>query len=402
MHVKNIVRKLTTLRQQEFLRELLEKFKNTKIFTNSYKRQEAEYLANLMNKYKKISKLVVKNRVDVIFINGDRHSGYEPVFLKIANEFRIPTIIPCLVDFADEERIFRNNILTKQVKKSICTSKYIVNSQNNLKYKFTRGCYYYPHFIGNALDKFGVITLNPNVMGSGKSDFLCLNSRYYEDLYVKNGVKKEKVRVVGDISYDELYNKFIQKVKVKKVVLSKYNLDEKKNIIIVALPQLGEHGMLSWDRHWEEVDFLIKNIDKVNQNILISLHPKMCRKNYIFLEKKYNCRVLNERLVEVLVAADLFIATYSSTVAWSVLCGIKTLVVDFYGLNYTMYDFLVSIKKVKDKELFLGILRKALEANVDFGKDWERLSRDDVFNGNALEKYIDLIYEVVEIEQKSI
>ena len=106
-----------------------------------------------------------------------------------------------------------------------------------------------------------------------------------------------------------------------------------------------------------------------------------------------NCKILDERLFESLPSADLFVATYSSTVIWSVLCGIRTVVVDFYGFKYTMYDFLQSIRKVEEKEKFISTLKNSLTESIDFSKDWEILSKDRVFDGKTIQRYINLIKE---------
>jgi hypothetical protein len=81
-----------------------------------------------------------------------------------------------------------------KIKTNFFTSRYIIDSQNKLKYKVLRDSYYYPHPIGDSLQKFGTITSNPYVMGSGISNALCLNSKYYKDLYIKNGVNKNKIK----------------------------------------------------------------------------------------------------------------------------------------------------------------------------------------------------------------
>lgn len=392
--IKEKIKNKLTTEQRKKLRGFISKLKNTKLFTSRLKKQEKVFLENLEKNYKAISKLIQDYKIDVFLINGDRHLGLEPIFLKISKELNVPSIIVYLVDYADEERIFHNDVVTKKIKPNILTSHYTERSQNNLKYKVVRDSYYYPHVIGNALDKFGVLTKNPYVMGSGSSDILCLNNKYYKDLYISRGIKEKKIRVVGDGVYDHIYKQYSQQEETKQNILEKYSLDISKKIVIVALPQLGEHIILPWKQHWEEISFLMKSLDSLDHNILISLHPKMDRKKYEFLEDKYNCTILDERLADILPIADMFVATFSSTVVWSVLCGIKTVVVDFYGLNYTMYDFLTSIKKVDKKENLKATLETTLSEVIDFSKDWKSLSRDEVFDGKTIQRYIQLINEV--------
>jgi hypothetical protein len=392
--IRSILKKIISPSKIRFLRVYIDRLKTIKIFTKSFINQEKCFLDTLNYQHKAISKLILDNKIDALLINGDRHLGYEPVFLKISKKLKIPSIIIYLVDYADEERIFLNDTNVKKIKPNFLTSRYISDSQLNLNYRVARGSYYYPHTIANALNKFGVITLNPYVMGSGFSNILCLNNEYYKNLYIKNGVPEEKIRVVGDASYDNLYRNYIKQDQVKIAMIEKYGLDHKKSIVIIALPQLAEHNILTWDEHWKEANFLLENCNKLNKNILISLHPKMNRDSYLFLEGKYNCKILEERLADTLVIADVFIATFSSTVIWSVLCGITTLLVDFYGLNYTMYDFLTSIKKLDDKSLFLDTLKNIFDKDVAFKEDWKKLSKDEVFDGNTAKRYLDLINEV--------
>jgi hypothetical protein len=392
--IKEKIKNITTAEQRQWLRKYINSLKNTKLFTNKLKKQEKKFLEDLEKNYERILKLVQNYKIDVLLINGDRHLGLEPVFLKISKKLNIPSIIIYQVFFADKELILRDiSSMNKKINDFFFVSKYIVSSQKTLQYKVEKEIYYYPHPIANALDKFGVLTKNPYVMGSGCSDILCLNNQYYKDLYVGRGVDEKKIRVVGDGSYDLIYIQYSKKEEVRQKISKKYSSNSNKKLVIIALPQLGEHNILSWKEHWEEINFLMNSLSKLNQNILISLHPKMDKNKYKFLEDKCNCTILDERLADVLPIADMFVATFSSTVVWSVLCGIKTVVVDFYGLNYTMYDFLTSIKKVDKKENLKATLETTLSEDIDFSKDWKSLSRDEVFDGQTIQRYIKLINE---------
>ena len=121
----------------------------------------------------------------------------------------------------------------------------------------------------------------------------------------------------------------------------------------------------------------------------------MIKEKYKFLEKKYNCLIFDENLAEVLPIADLFLATFSSTVAWSIICGIKTVIIDFYELNFKMYDFLTSVKKIDNKDAFVPELMDFLKEEVDFSKDWKLLSRDEMFDGKTTKRYIEFFNEII-------
>ena len=174
--IKEKIKNYLTIEQLNIVKRFVNTIKNSFLFTKRLINQEQNILDNYEKKFTEVSQLVKEFNIEVLLINGDRHLGLEPVFLKISRELNIPSIIPYLVYFADEEIIFDSCDPTKKITPNILTSQYIIDSQENLSYKTARDTYYYPHFIGNALNKFGVLTNNPYVMGSGYSDILCLNN----------------------------------------------------------------------------------------------------------------------------------------------------------------------------------------------------------------------------------
>lgn len=391
--LKNSLKSVLPVRIQNPLKRLVVLFKTTPLYTVRLRRQEEAFHNSFIRRYKLVSECLTNSKIDLIFINGDRHLGDEPVFLKAAEDMNIPIVIPYLVDFADKERILRLGSGVPVVKRKWFVSEYVRMSQEKLKYP-SEGHYPYPYAVANVLSKLGVLTSNYFVMGSGKSSILCLNNKYSADKYAQAGVKREKIRIIGDISYDGLYEKHKRRNEIKTRLIEIYGLNKERKIIIAALPQLAEHGLLPWNKHWEEINSLVSNLCGAGASVLLSLHPKMKRESYAFLESAYGCRILDERLVNVLPAADVFVATFSSTVVWSVLCGVNTVVVDFYGLDYTMYDFLKSVGIVRDKTKLPAELGYALNSVTDFSEDWEKLSRKEVFDGNTIRRYEELILEV--------
>jgi hypothetical protein len=394
--IKKKIKKILNDKHIKQIKEFFYFFKNLKFFTKSFENQEILFLDNLKKMYEKISKQVLKNKIDILLINGDRNLGYEPIFIKISKEFNIPSIIVYLVDYADEERILKNEIKTKKLKPNLFISKYIIKSQKNLNYKILKDRYYYTHPAANALKKFGVLTSNPFVMGCGYSDIICLNNDYNKDLYVSRGVVEKKIKVLGDANYDHLFKQQLKKKEIKQNLRKKYKLDEKR-IIILAPPQLGEHNLLPWDEHWNEINFLFKNTTDLDVNVLVSLHPKMEIENYRFLGQKYKCHIIEENLVDVLPAADMFVAGFSSTLNWSILCGINSILLDFYGLNYSMFDHIKSVSKVKKRNDLKNILTNTLNSKIDFREDWKKLSKEKVFDGNTTDRYINLFKELLNV-----
>jgi hypothetical protein len=363
----------------------------TPLFDKRLRMQEERYYNWFLGRYQEISKYINKHQVDLFFMEGDRHRGDEPVFLKLAIVLRMPVIIPYLCRFASYDLMLRGGSGTVFLKRKYFVSKYIMESQKNLQYKLKEKKYYYRHYMGNVLQRMGVLTSNPFIMGTGKCTFLCQNSKYFIDKYIKEEVSSQKLLLVGDVSYDSIYKAYLQKDELKQVLIKKYFLEYSRKLVIIALPQWFEHGFISWSEQVKHVNFIVESVCRLGQNVFISLHPKMAHERYHFLESKYSCVILRERLADVLPVADMFIASYSSTVLWAVLCGIPTIVVDFIKLNDSSYDFLSSIKIVKKNHFFHTHLVSKLNQPVDFSSDWKNLSRDDVFDGCTMRRYLDII-----------
>lgn len=387
---QKIIKIVKYLQKVIFVRKVYEFFKISFLFRKVLEKREKKLLLK-MYKAEEFLRDKIKN-IDIAFIMGDRHLGLEPVVIKLCNLYNVPTLIPFLVHPAEEEDLVKSS--KNKYTNSLFVSTYIKKSQERFKHQKRKNKFYYNHEVANALHKYGVLSENPWFLGGGKSQIICLANEYFKSHYTKHGVSQEKIKVIGDTAYDNIYRAFCKKNKNKKIIINKYKLDKSKKILIISLPQLAEHNLLSWDEHWKEIDYIVDVLSKQNMNLLISLHPKMDIKQYLFLEKKYDCRILKERLSDIIPIADIFVSTVSSTILWAVLCGIKTILVDFYKLDLSIYDFLSSIHIIKNKNNFNKKLLEIASQEIDFTEDWKSLSREKVFDGKTIQRYVELIKEV--------
>ena len=349
--------------------------------------QEKKYYKYLSAKHFFFLRIFKKNKVNIVFVTGDRHLHEEPAILKAAHDLGVIILLPYIVNYSEHERI----LLGRKDDLLDIDSLYSRYAKKKFRKYEHKGLHYYPFYAMNAISKFGALSKNPWVMGNGLSDILCVESQYTFDKFVDYGVEKEKLHLVGEVSYDVMHNHCKNRDQLSEYIFEKYDLKKDKQLIIISLPQLVEDQNISWDRHWEDVFFLLNSLTNTEQNILISLHPKMNLEKHHFLESKYKCKIMGERLKEVLPIADVFIGTYSSTIFWSVICGVKTMVIDFYDFNYSMYEHLTSISFVNNKLFFDKSLKDLLLKVVDFDHDWEVLSKSSVFDGKVVSRYIEII-----------
>jgi hypothetical protein len=346
----------------------------------------------LYRDFKIAKKVLLENSIDFLFLPGDRDLVFVQAFLKAAKELGIKIIIPYLT-YSGKEGPLKLREKKKEYQNLLFSSVYSKIAFKCFSRQVFKNTMFYSPAVTKALDNFGTLSANPWINGAGLSDIVCVDSEHTKQRYISEGVPAEKLKIVGDGSFRNLSRAFKNKDEIKKEVLNKYSLDTKLKNVIISLPQLGEHDLLPWEDHWKEINYLVGAVKKLNANILLSLHPRMKREEYVFLECKYGVTILEERLEHVLPMADAFVATFSSTVVWSVLCGVRSIVVDFYGLNYEMFDFLKSIKFFNKKDEFSDFVSgpDGLTYSVDFSKDWSSLSRDLTFNDGVSQRYLDLL-----------
>ena len=353
-----------------------------------------KYLKEFRTEYNWINDMFSQFEPDIVMLNGDRHLGLEPSVLKVCKENGIPTFVPYLVYSSEVGPMISNQ------KKPWLTlswnSPFILRwlvkrmPQSILKAKKLE-CIFYNPSTQIALQKFGVLSDYPWYIGNGLVDMVCMDSSHSLNRYTSNRVPDSKLRIVGDAAYDNLYLAYTNRINVRETLMNRYGGDSLKKVILCALPQVAEHNLMDWDQHWKEIHFIIDTLDQQNQNLFLSLHPKMKREDYEFLEQKYKCHILEERLYDVMPIGDIFVATFSSTVIWAAICGVKSVLVDFYDFDVNIFDFLQSVQCVKNKENFLSTVQNRLMQKQDFSADWKRLSRDLVFDGGVINRYYTLI-----------
>jgi hypothetical protein len=101
---------------------------------------------------------------------------------------------------------------------------------------------------------------------------------------------------------------------------------------------LWEHKLLDEAGHVAYVDRLLKVLSGRDAEILLSLHPKMKPERYRPLVEAAGLRLAERPLIEILAAADLFIAgAYSSTIRWAMAICIPCINLDLWKLEESTY-----------------------------------------------------------------
>lgn len=254
---------------------------------------------------------------------------------------------------------------------------------------------FYPGGVARALAVHGLLRGNPWIMGGSSRAQIAVDGPETRERYLEYGIEPGRISVIGQPSHDELYESWRQRPVLRTSLQERYRLPAGRKLVICAVPQLGEHSILPWERHWAEVRYLVAALCRTEQNVLLSLHPKSDFDQYDFLPGEYGCALAREPLREILPAADVFVASYSSTVMWALLCEIPTIVVDFYGFNYTGYDGLAGVETVTDRGQFNEALDRMMtdEPYYESLQEEQRAMKDRIapFDGKCLQRLSALV-----------
>lgn len=339
---------------------------------------------------------LARERPYILMTNGDRAGlSLEQSFLIAASQLSIRSIVPFTSIISDGLLYRVKN--PQQFLLNSGISKRLYNRFENQTKTYEGNEYsFYNLATTFVLNRFGALTKNPWFIGNGLVNHVCLDSQLTVDCYRHEIMDLSKFSIMGDVSLDHLYQANEQKEALKLKAIEKYGLDQAKKIILVAVPQLAEHKLMVWDQHWQEINTLMNSLKASGENVLLSLHPKMNRDQYLFLEKDFDFKILEEPLNDQLPLADLFVAINSSTVLWSVILGIKTIILDYFNLSNGQLVHLSSIDFVKDRAALVTSINNGLSQRANFEDDWKRLSKAEVFDGQVIKRYGQLITKIAD------
>ncbi len=333
-----------------------------------------------------------------VILCGDRHLNAEAVVIQLAKKQGVPIVIPPVSVFSSPEDLARLRLMKSKDLYDVTCRQELLEKFPNQFYRLQNGRYisFYPYWMIEPLSDLNLLPEHPFIMGASGADIVMFSGEHEANRSYGFGLSIEKGRLTGDSEFDDLFGAKKDTAELKSMLHKKDFINPSKKTIVVALPQLFEHGILDWESHWKVIADICQTIDQYNVNVLLSLHPKMQRNHYDVLEEQYDLLILDESLSKILPVADLFIASQgSSTWAWACLCGIPTILCDWYGLEYS--DFAnsegvfipktVAEFQLKVEELLMdeNYLKKAIVSQQDTAK------KIGLFDGKAKLRIADLL-----------
>lgn len=285
-----------------------------------------------------------------LVISDGRVHNWELPLVQASQDLNIPTIVPPVALAGDRYTLTRRRSGPSNHGELHPRLLRDYPAQAIWDPRQRRHVFYYPSQVLPALDSLGMLPPNPWLLGGGRAGLVLVESEQVREQRLAQGQDPSRLRITGHPGHDALFAGYQRRMALREDLVKAYGLDPVRPLAVAALPQLGEQGTLDWDTHWRETRFLAQTFHELPAEFLVSLHPKMNPAEYRFLEQEYGLRVANERLSAILPAADLFLATYSSTVPWATLCRVPALVFDFYKIEFRLFDDLPGVVTVTERE----------------------------------------------------
>ena len=330
---------------------------------------------SLINEFSKVEKFFSQYKFDFLITPGDRKEGLQISTCNIANKKKVPIIIFPTARYADSEVLkkSRNGYLINQ--KIIKLILFFFKEQVFIDQKSTKIYFYYSIYYSLILFLLKALPKRPWINGASNGDIICVDAEKTKQNLISHGIIEKKIKVTGFIEYQTLIERLDHKNKIRDFLINKYFINTKKqDIIVCALPQLKEHSLCTEKQHWNIIKNICTVLCSLPCNILVSLHPRVNFNEYEFLLKDFKIQISKEPLEFILPTASIFVSgNGSSTVLWSEIINIPTVVMDWYGLNYKIFnetDIRVIVKNEDDFKISLSKMLKITNLNK------KRISKD--------------------------
>jgi hypothetical protein len=201
------------------------------------------------------------------------------------------------------------------------------------------GQLFYSLWDSTALAIAGMADTQPWVVGGGKVAAVAVQGEADRQEALSLCDDAPRFHVTGQPSWDGMAARRLQARSAPADAAGGQKLK-----LVCALPQWGEHLQLPWPEHMARIESLFDILQATQCEVSLSLHPKASREVYEPLASRHGLRVAEASLSTILPEADIFVASWSSTLRWSAMLGIASINLDWAGQNYALFSALPSLR----------------------------------------------------------
>lgn len=339
--------------------------------------------------------------VRLIIVSGDRNVGIETAVIVEGKRRGIPSlIVPFAMSFPEAAAEPRLRTGPQGGKYAVCTPIHRLLRRLFPSWVWIyKGVplFFHPPSFALAGWFLGIMPKKPWIIGGGEAKMMAVESDALRDQLLAQGMKPEKMIVTGKPGLDDIARQ-LASVNVDDM-RRKLGIVPDEKMILCSVPNFAEHDLLLWDRHLVEMQFLFDEMARTGAKVLLNLHPRSDRKHYQPLADKAGVPISDERIYALLPACDILVTSYSSTVAQAVALCKPSVVVDFYGFDYPVYDTAPGAIVLRDRTRFFPTLQKLLTDSAAYstyveeqkahGKDWA------ILDGKNTERVLQVIDNLI-------
>lgn len=324
-------------------------------------------LARLARLLRRARRLLAKEQVAALVTIGDRHVGWETALIRAGQERGIPALIVPYT-LSDPQGAAQYRLRLPDVdcyRVSGLARRWLAGRYPQWVHSAGDGerLFFSPPGVGLAAQALGMMAANPWTIGGGSAACMAVENEHLRGMFLEQGVPAGKMVVTGKPSTDAIYAE-LQRATAGEV-RAELHLRPGERLLLLSVPHLGEHGLLPWDQHWREMDFLFTTLSRAaarqgDVRLALSLHPKSKPEDYQALADRCGAILARRRIYELLPACDLFVSNYSGTVMVAAGLAKPVVVIDFYGLDYTYFDREPGMVVLREREKLAPTLDRLL------------------------------------------
>jgi len=284
-------------------------------------------------------------------VSQERPYQFLPV-LKALKDLKIPTILMLAADSSPDSTAWarRDDHFQKSVLKtpiSAILNRLVQSWLPSQIYNSPWGnVMFYPPSKILLLRMMRMLPNNPWYQGTTFADYIVISGSDEAAIYAEAKVEPSKLLYFGTHELDILHENKLKDEQIRHELIDQHRLDSNKKILIVSLPRLREQALTSESVHWQAINDILDVLSRQNYNVMVSIHPNCDLSLYTWIEDKYQVQILRKPLQEILVTADILVASYSSTIRWAIGLGIPVINLDFWGFNWRLYKNLTGYQTV--------------------------------------------------------
>ena len=282
--------------------------------------------------------ILKSNDIKTILVSDDRSPDILLSFIRHSKKNNIKVVLIPSGIFSAKKFVIQNR--KKNIKKFYSHTPMISN-----RHLYTvvnkKIIYFYKKNILWLYNLFNLFPKNPWISGSNV-DQAFFQSDASKAYYIKQGFRSKLIQNLDSYALSEIDIK--KKLLKKNLFKKKYKIANNKKIIKFMPNPWFEHNITSYEegykRNYEITEYLKKISLSEEIECLVSLHPKQKKKDYLWIEKIFNFKIIDEKLFNIIDCSDLFIISYESdTMIWSTDLNVPCIITNFFNEKSSIFKF---------------------------------------------------------------